>query len=264
MADVQNLILPAGIMAVIAYSVIMMLYRMYMNKETFNGNKVLQTLGIGTIATITLYLATGAIPSLDAVLAQADVLSKNLVGNESIFVILGTLAYGIFEKFLKGQFGIIPTPIVTVIPPTYGTPAFPAGKGTFLGFYLGSAFSNPPLPAQTVDVNNMSTLYADVVAEVTGKMAVCFMVDKTVLANSFGWGDEKGIYTVTLKEIGQKIALPFWIPNSLRKEGVHTITIKKGYLEGASNALGGQSSNVVWDGEQTFTLTFTGVLKTGD
>lgn len=130
MTDIQTYIIPLMLVAAVVYAAIMFITRKIQKGEKFDANKVLQTLGIAALAGITLYLATGAIPSLDAILTQMATLAPN----DFSLVAIGTVIFGIFEQYiLKGKLGTKPLitspstvekPVSTVLPPvevnTYG------------------------------------------------------------------------------------------------------------------------------------------------
>jgi hypothetical protein len=105
MTDIQTYIIPLMLIAAIIYAVVMFIYRKIQKGEKFDANKILQTAGIGAIAGITLYLATGAIPSLDAILTEM----ANIAPNQPSLIGLGALVFGLFEQYiLKGKLGTTP------------------------------------------------------------------------------------------------------------------------------------------------------------
>jgi len=117
MTDIQTYIIPLMLVVAIVYAGIMWIYRKIQKGEAFDVNKVLQTMGIAGLAGITLYLATGAIPSFDAILTQM----ATLIPNEPSLIGLGAVVFGIFEQYiLKGKLGT--TPIINSLPPTVKPP----------------------------------------------------------------------------------------------------------------------------------------------
>jgi len=117
MTDFQNIIVPLLLISGLIYGVAMWIYRRIKNGEKFDANKILQTLGIAAVAGATLYLATGAIPSLDALLTQMATIAPN----DPSLVGLGAIVFGLFEQYiLKGKLGT--TPIITSLPPAAKPP----------------------------------------------------------------------------------------------------------------------------------------------
>lgn len=111
MTDIVNYILPASLAAVIIYAVVMFIVRKVQNGEAFDLNKILQTLGLGTLAAVVLYIATGAVPSVDAVLTQM----ASILPNPDLLAPIGAVIFGLFEQFIvKGKLGT--TPLVVPVP----------------------------------------------------------------------------------------------------------------------------------------------------
>jgi len=108
MTDIQTYIIPLLLISGLVYGVAMWIVRKIQAGEKFDANKILQTMGIAAIAGATLYLATGAIPSLDALLTQMATIAPN----DPSLVGLGAIVFGLFEQYiLKGKLGT--TPIIT-------------------------------------------------------------------------------------------------------------------------------------------------------
>ena len=117
MTDIQTYIIPLLLISGLVYGVAMWIVRKIQAGEKFDANKILQTMGIAAIAGATLYLATGAIPSLDALLTQMATIAPN----DPSLVGLGAIVFGLFEQYiLKGKLGT--TPIVSSLAPAAKSP----------------------------------------------------------------------------------------------------------------------------------------------
>jgi len=112
MTDIQTYIIPLLLISGLIYGVAMWIIRKIQAGEKFDANKILQTMGIAAVAGATLYLATGAIPSLDALLTQMATIAPN----DPSLVGLGAIVFGLFEQYiLKGKLGT--TPIIASLAP---------------------------------------------------------------------------------------------------------------------------------------------------
>jgi len=98
--DVQTLIMPIVVIAFGLFAGGMFVYRKMTAGETFSWEKFLPTMGIGALASFVLYLAAGALPSFDAVLAQIELMTPG--GAPSITVILSALLV-VWNTYMKGS-----------------------------------------------------------------------------------------------------------------------------------------------------------------
>lgn len=244
------------LVAVALYAVAMFLYRKWSAGETFDANKLLQALGLGVLATAALYIANGVVPGVDTVLQY---MTQYAGGNEAGLAAIGAAMWGLFDQYiLRGR--ATGTPLISSVSsagetttntPATGSPSFAAGLATILGIYGGSASGNPPAPSQTYDVNQVPQMFYDLQTIQTGKVMLSVAVDGNPLKDC----EEDGI---DLKEIGQKLPRPFWIPQKYRTAGPHVVTVRMGHLEGPQSLAGAGDSLTVWDSSASFALTFTG------
>lgn len=251
----------------------MFVYRKMTDGESFSLEKFLPTMGIGALASIVLYLAAGAMPSLDSVLAQIELMMPG--GAPSMTVIISALLV-VYNTYMKGTGATTTTTTAATQAATTeqakstlagtGTststettpvafepsPVSPAGKGIILGIYGHSASGGTPSATATFDVNQVPEIFFDIQTVVTGKIMMSLFIDGKSLKD---WSEQG----VALTTIGEKIPLAFWIPQNYRTVGTHIITIMTGHLTGAQSiASGGTDSKTVWDASQDFGLIFTG------
>lgn len=97
--DIQTLIMPIIVIAFGLFAGGMYVYRKMTAGEAFSWEKFLPTMGLGALASVILYLAAGALPSLDAIFAQIESLAPG--GAPSLTVILAALL-AIYNQISKG------------------------------------------------------------------------------------------------------------------------------------------------------------------
>lgn len=240
-------------------------YRKYSAGESFDAAKFLQTMGLGGLAALVLYVASAAVPDVDTIIKQIELLAPGGVPSMSVILAALLAVWNGLSKKVTETTATVSTAATqaatteqakaSLDTATGTTPAYAAGKGTILGIYPNSASGGTPSPSYTCDVNQVPEIFADILALVTGKIIYSIKIDGVALKDN----QEMGL---DLKAVGTKYPIAMWIPQLYRVAGTHIITIQTGHLEGAENTTtGGTDSKVVYDGAADFALIFTGTKK---
>jgi hypothetical protein len=270
-ASTQAWLMPVIVFAFGLFAAGMYCYRKYSAGESFDAAKFLQTMGLGGLAALVLYVASAAVPDVDTIIKQIELLAPG--GVPSMSVILAALLAvwnGLSKKVTEttatvstaatqaatteqAKASLATAPVTSEVTGT--TASYAAGKATFLGIYANSVSGGTPTPSLTFDVNQIPEIIAEVMTLVTGKLVCSVKIDGQPLK------DCQEI-TLNLTEVGKKNWLPMWIPQAYRTAGTHILTIQTGHLEGAENiTTGGTDSKIVYDGAVDYSLVLTGTKK---
>jgi len=126
--DIQMLIMPIVVIGFGLFAGGMFAYRKLTAGETFSWQKFLPTMGIGAIASFGLYLATGALPALDAVFVQIDTLMPG--GAPSVSLVIAALL-AVWNQISKGATSggsvVQSTPVESVQQPVGASPGWSPG-----------------------------------------------------------------------------------------------------------------------------------------
>jgi len=269
-ATTQAWLMPVIVFAFGLFAAGMYLYRKYTAGEEFNATKFLQTMGLGGLAALVLYFASAAVPDVDAIITQIELLAPGGVPSMSVILAALLAVWNGLSKKVTSTAATTSTAaaqaatteqakasLATETTSVTGTtPSYAAGKATILGIYGNSVSGGTPAPSFTCDVNMVPEIIAEVMTIVSGKLVCSLKIDGMPLK------DCQEI-VLNLNDVGKKNWIPMWIPQAYRTVGSHIITIQTGHLEGAENiATGGSDSKIVYDGAVDYSLVFTGTKKT--
>lgn len=273
-ATTQASLMPMIVLAVGLFAAGMYYYRRFTAGESFDLGKFLQTLGLGALGAFVAYAASASIPDVNTVITQIEALAPG--GTISSSAILAALL-AVWNWFTKSysssssgtttntaatqaatteqaKSSLATTGTDSTYTVTGTTPAYAAGKGTVLGIYKGSAEGNLPVASLAIDINDLSTLFAEMQALVTGKVVYSVLIDGNPLKDVTDEG-------LDMKAVGTKYPLPFYLPSKLRTAGNHIVTVRTGHLEGQQSISDVYDSKIVYDGAAEFSLIITGTRK---
>jgi hypothetical protein len=241
------IILFAGII----FTTFMFVYRKVSEGQTFDMERYAKTLGYVAILALGSYVATGLVPDFAAILVQ---LEQGIPNAPELLALVTAIVFGIINFFLK-KTGI-DAPVQTVKPATapagVSPPVSNYGIGKVLGIYGHSALANPPLPAQTFDINMIPTLFFNVEVVRSGTITMQLIIDNIIqkkwMPNMQGL---EPYQTTNMGPVGAIQPYAFNIWYNEQTPGEHTINILLGYYDVAGK-------NPVWVSNDVFKVTLTG------
>ena len=262
--DVQNLLLWAILLGGLFYQTTMFIFRAIQGGEQFNLQKYALTYGYVAILAVITYFATGSIPGVDAVMIQ-------LTSVPSVATILPLIMAAIFGIFQQGSKIVGSKTVATVATTTEtstGTATAPysgkpasggdlitgsmfQGRGKLTGIYGGSAAGNTPVNSLSFNINQIPTLFFDVIGVETGTIAMKLAIDGvTLLKWTSNNQSTTGIFNGKVTAVGERMPMAFYLWDNFCVPGAHIVTISIGKFNAQGLA--------VWDETENYTVTLTG------
>lgn len=248
----------AMIGGVIIFSVGMYFYRKFTAGESFDLKKFVPTIVYAIIIAVTAFITTGLIPNSGDILASLEA----GIPDTATFLTLGTTLVALILNKYKGtttQVTNVTVPQSGVVTPSSAA-GTPVGKAKVLGIYVGSAGSGIPSQSVKADVNQIGTMFFDLLGIVTGSIAMRLSIDGQVRTKwTTADADQSLIGVVvtnlTYEQVNGATRLPkaFYIPTSMQTPGTHEIKVELGYMD---------STGFIINSTDKFTLELTGVKLT--
>lgn len=258
--DVQNLLLWAILLGGLFYQTTMFIFRAIQGGEQFSLQKYALTYGYVAILAVITYFATGSIPGVDAVMIQ-------LTSVPTVATILPLIMAAIFGIFQQGS-RLVGSKTVATTTTTTETPPGPyankpasggdmitvtqyQGRGKLTGIYGGSAAGNTPVNSLTYDINQIPTLFFDVIGVETGTIAMRIAIDGVTLKKwTSNNQSDTGIFTGKVTTVGERMPMAFYMWDNFCIPGTHIVAISIGKFNSQGLA--------VWDEIENYTVTLTG------
>jgi hypothetical protein len=250
------------------YETTMWVYNKWVKGEDFNLEKYARTYGYIALLAVTAYITTGLI-DVGTIMAA---LGNDVPEIGTILTALSTLMMYVFQQGGKiVQARTVPkTPIETenegdaAVKPNVTTPSSaantPVGKAKCLGIYMDSAGGATPVEKVTKDVNQVGTMFFDLLGIVSGSIAMRLSIDGQIRTKWTTADADQSLIGIVVQNITEdwvkmatRIPRSFYIPTSMQNPGVHEIKVELGYM----NATG-----FVVDSVSKYTLELTGVKLT--
>ena len=233
----------------IIYVTAMFIYRKIAEGEQFDLAKYGQTFGYVAIVAVTAYLATGALPNFEEILAT--IFSAGIPNLDAILALATALLLGIIQKIFKiSAAKQQASQVVTPASPSAPAEVPKYGKGKILGIYGGSASGDTPKPSLSFDVNMVPRLFIDVQVIEAGVAAMQLVIDGIIQKqwNPDQQGKEPFIDVMFTSGI-QPYAI--YVPGTYRTSGDHSVSIRMGYFDK-------NGQNPTWVSIDNFKMTLTG------
>jgi hypothetical protein len=243
--DIQTVLLWAILIGGIVYETTMWIYRKISMGEQFSLEKYALTYGyVGLFAVVTYYV-TGVIPSVGDVM-----INLTEIPNVAAFLPLITaLVMGIFQQGSRKISSANKPPEVISASPSAGT----GGKCIIAGIYGGSAASSVPQTALSFDINQIPTLFFDLIGTETGPVALRLSIDGVILKK---WvsdiiSADNGVFTAKIIEIGERMPFAFHMWSNFAVPGTHIVTVSTGQFDATGKSL-------TWITSDNFSVALTG------
>lgn len=231
----------------IIYVTAMFIYRKIAEGEKFDLAKYGQTFGYVAIVAVTAYLATGALPNFEEILAT--IFSAGIPNLDAILALATALLLGIIQKIFKiSAAKQQASQVVTPATPTAEVPKY--GKGKILGIYGGSASGDTPKQAVSFDVNMVPRLFIDVQVIEAGVAAMQLVIDGIIQKS---WNPDQAGKEPFIDVMFNSGIQPYaiYMPGTYRLPGDHTVSIRMGYFD--KNGM-----NPTWVSIDNFKVALTG------
>jgi hypothetical protein len=265
--ETNVIIMWAILIAGLVYETTMWIYNKFKKGEEFSAEKYALTYGYVALLAIIAYATTGIV-DVSAIMVT---LGNNVPEVGTVLTALMTAIMYLYQqggKLVQTKFP--KTPVETEnqgdasVKPNVTTPSSvtntPIGKAKCLGIYMGSAGGNEPVNKVTKDVNQVGTMFFDLLGIVTGAIAIRLSIDGQVRTKwTSADADQSLIGVVGMNitdewvKMATRIPKAFYLPSSMQNPGTHEIKVELGYMD---------STGFVVTSTDKYTLELTGVKLT--
>jgi hypothetical protein len=248
--DIQTILLWAILIGGLVYETTMWIYNRIKTGEQFSLEKYAMTYGYVALFAVVTYYATGAIPAVGDVMVNLTAIPDVA----AFLPLITALFLGLFQqgskKIAARQTTVATVPTITPSG-TSGTTA--GGRGRVAGIYGGSAAGNTPQNSLTFDINQVPTLFFDLIGVEVGVIAMKIAIDGVVLTK---WvsdiiSTDNGAFTGKVTVVGERMPFAFYMWNNFMVPGTHIVTISTGQFDSTGK-------NPTWLTSDNFTVTLTG------
>lgn len=234
----------------IIYVTAMFVFRKLSEGEKFDLAKYAQTLGYVAIVAIMAYLATGALPNFEEILA--NLFAVGIPSIDAILTLATALLLGIIQKLFKLQGAKTGTVVATPATPKPTTGGQNAGKGKVLGIYGGSAMGATPQQSVTFDINMIPTLFFNVATSSPGPVGMQLIIDGIIQKKWMpDFSSNDAMVIAKFPDNPSTLPFAFTLFSNFRVAGEHTVSIRLGYVDN-------EGKNPVWTSLDTYKITLTG------